>query len=93
MKLNLYSVHDRMMGVYLAPFVARNDVEAVRQLKAAFEDPQMSKTPMVSNPEHFNLVQVGEFNDESGGLNDRDHAVHDFPAVVTPLTSLRTVFP
>ena len=68
MKLSLYSVHDRLMNVHLAPFVARANVEALRQMKAAFDDPNMAKSPLVTNPSDYDLVLVGSFDDETGIL-------------------------
>lgn len=66
MKLRLYSVYDKLMGVYLNPFPARADVEATRQLKASMDDPQLSKTGIVTNPGDYDLVHIATFDDETG---------------------------
>lgn len=65
MNVGLYSVYDYQMKVYLAPFVARNDVEAKRQLAAAMADPQLSKSAMCMAPSDFWLVKVAVFDDET----------------------------
>lgn len=84
MKFSLYSVHDVKLGVYLAPFPARNDVEASRQIANSMADPQLAKSPMVTNPEDFSLVRIANFDDESGNVSERFE-------VVAPLTAFRTV--
>lgn len=66
MRLRLYSIFDRLMGVYLAPFVARADVEAYRQVAASLADPQLAKSPMATNPRDYELRYVSTFDDESG---------------------------
>lgn len=66
MRLSFYSIHDAKLGVYLAPFMARADVEAVRQLRNSMADPQMANSPMVLAPSDFYLVRVGYFDDETG---------------------------
>lgn len=68
MRLNFYSIHDTRAGVYIAPFVARSDVEAVRQLRNSLADPQMANSPMVLTPSDFFLTRVGSFDDESGAV-------------------------
>lgn len=68
MRFRLFSLHDVKMGIYLAPFVARNDVEACRQLAGSMADPNMRNSPMVLAPKDFRLVCVGEFDDEAGVL-------------------------
>lgn len=69
MKLKMYSIYDRALGVYLTPFPARGDVDALRQVKASFKDPSMADTPVMKNPSDFSLVCVGEFDDESGVIS------------------------
>lgn len=66
MKIGLFSLVDAKMAVYLAPFPARNEVEASRQLKAAMRDPQMKNADFVMTPADFALVRVADFDDESG---------------------------
>lgn len=66
MKLHLYSVHDKLLGVYLAPFASRADIEAIRQMKATLSDPQMKGSSLLQNPQDFDLCHVGSFDDENG---------------------------
>lgn len=68
MKFKLYSLHDVKMAIYLSPFVARNDVEATRQLAGSMADPNMRNSPMCLAPSDFRLVCVGDFDDDTGAL-------------------------
>ena len=68
MKVALFSVFDKKTFVYLAPFVARSQVDAIRQIKASFKDPAMCETPVGQNPEDFDIMLVGSFDDESGDI-------------------------
>lgn len=68
MILQLFSIYDSKMHCYLSPFPSRAKVEAVRQIKASFESPQMRETPIFQNPEDFELHHIGEFDDETGLL-------------------------
>lgn len=76
MKIRLYSIKDRLLGAYLAPFSARADVEAVRQLRASMQDPSMAKSQLVLAPQDYSLHYVGTFDDETGLLFD-DQTVTD----------------
>lgn len=84
MKFKLYSLHDVKMAIYLSPFVARNDVEATRQLAGSMADPNMRNSPMVLAPSDFRLVCVGEFDDDSGAL-----APVSDPVLVTSLADVK----
>lgn len=66
MRLFLYSVFDVQLKVHLAPFAGRGDVEAVRQVRATLENPQMVNSPLVMAPHDYELVRVCEFDDETG---------------------------
>lgn len=69
MKLKLYSMHDRKMNVYLTPFPSRGDVDAVRNVKTSSLHPEMKNTPVGEHPEDFDLVCIGEFDDETGAIS------------------------
>lgn len=84
MKLKLYSLFDREMNVYLQPFSARADVDALRQVRNSLSDPQLAKSPMVTNPSDYLLVCVAFFDDETG-IVDR---VATSPDVVSNLKDL-----
>lgn len=66
MRLRLYSVHDRLSGIYLAPFPARTDVEACRYIKASLERSDMAGSAMVLAPSDHDLVYVATLDDETG---------------------------
>ena len=92
MKLRLYSIRDRLMGVYLSPFPSRADVEAVRQVAAAFSDPQMRQTPIVSSPKDYDLCYLGDFDDETGVLHSASTAqILKNLADIAPSSALGTV--
>lgn len=89
MLIGMYSLHDIKMGLYLAPFAARNDVEAGRQIKAAMSDPQMRNADFVLSPGDFTLSQRGIYDDETGRFepasSDSVYSLRDFaPSTVTP---------
>lgn len=62
----VFSVYDRKAQYYLPPFASRSEAEAVR---AFVELVMNSETPISQYPADFDLMQVGTFNLESGGLN------------------------
>lgn len=68
MKLRLFSIFDRKMNVFLTPFPARGEVDACRQISASFSDASMKQTPVGQNPQDFDLIEVGVFDDESGDI-------------------------
>lgn len=72
MKFQLFSIFDLKSKVFLAPFVARTEVDARRQIASSMRDPQMRETPVGQHPEDFALYHLGDFDDEAGfvsGLN------------------------
>lgn len=82
MKIRLYSIHDRLLKAFLSPFAARADVEAVRQLRATMQDPQMAKTGLVTTPQDYDLYYVATFDDETGVMQS------DRPELVLPLSKI-----
>lgn len=68
MKLRLYSMFDRKMNVYLTPFPARGDVDAIRNVKTSSLHPEMKNTPVGEHPEDFDLIYLADFDDESGAI-------------------------
>lgn len=68
MKVHLFSIFDTKSRIFLAPFVARSQVDATRQIAASFRDPNMRETPVGQHPEDFELFLVGFFDDETGDL-------------------------
>lgn len=68
MRLRLYSIRDKLLGVYLSPFVARAHIEAVRQLKASLSDPAMAGSGIAQSPGDYELCYVSTFDDETGQL-------------------------
>lgn len=69
MKLNLYSIYDRKMNLYLAPFPARGDVDAIRNVSQSLRAPDVNQTPIGQSPADFDLVKIGEFDDDIGTIS------------------------
>lgn len=69
MKVGLFSIHDSVAGVFLSPFVARAEVDAVRQIAASKADPNIVSTPVGTNPKDFILYELGSLDDESGQIS------------------------
>lgn len=68
MRVQLFSIFDRKTKCFLAPFVARTETDAVRQITQSLRDPQMRETPVGQHPADFNLARVGAFDDETGQI-------------------------
>lgn len=65
MTANLYSLRDMIADFYGQPFVCQNDTAAVR----AVEQQVNRGTGMLGEyPEHFQLLRVGEWNDNTGAI-------------------------
>lgn len=65
MKLNIYSIYDRKAGAYLPPFTFRSHAEAIR----AIQQTAVSKESNLGKyPEDFTLRLLGEFDDDTGGI-------------------------
>lgn len=74
--LRMFSVFDRKMKIFLTPFPARSEVDACRQIKSSFDNPDIRSTPVGQHPDDFDLVEVGSFDDESGEIiSDRSVTV------------------
>ncbi|AXH73503.1 MAG: nonstructural protein [Microviridae sp.] len=91
MKLNLYSIFDRKMNIYLTPFPARGEVDACRQISASFGDASMKQTPVGTNPGDFDLIHVGYFDDEMGDITKVMPLVIGNIAVIVGNSSSSTV--
>ena len=88
MRFALYSIRDVVSSVYLQPFVARSEVDAKRQLAAAFDDPQFLATPAGRYPMDFHLYHVGHFDDDTGIVEAFEH-----PANICRIGDLRPIPP
>lgn len=71
MKLLALSIYDSAVGCYQQPFYARSRGEAVRLFSDACQD---KSSPFGKHPHDFTLMQVGEFDDQSGALNQTTHS-------------------
>lgn len=82
MRVVLFSIFDRKAKIFMAPFVARSETDAVRQISASFRDPQMKDTPVGQNPSEFDLRVIGSFDDETGVITPSE------PRLVSSLAEL-----
>lgn len=69
MKLFLFSILDVKSGVYLVPFPARSETDAVRSVASSKSDPAIADTPIATHPQDFSLMLLGCFDDESGVIS------------------------
>lgn len=83
MQVRLYSIRDKQIGAYLAPFPSRHDVEAMRQIRSSFANPQMRETPIVTHPQDFELHCIGVLDDETGNIVNEG-----FPSFVIQMAKL-----
>lgn len=88
MRIRLYSLKDRLLGAFLAPFPARADVEAVRQLKNSLKDPQMAQSQLVQHKEDYDLYYVGIFDDETGEFFSEAGAGSKVPVLLINVAKL-----
>lgn len=68
MILQIYTLKDRLMNVFLTPFYSRGNVDATRQMTQSLKDPQLQQTPFVQNAKDYDLYHVGNFDDETAIL-------------------------
>ena len=71
MKLNVYSIYDDTAKAYTQPFFMKNHGEAVRLF--ADEVNGSRDIPIKNHPEQFTLYYIGEWDNNSGNLELRDH--------------------
>ncbi|AXH74216.1 MAG: nonstructural protein [Microviridae sp.] len=68
MRVLLFSILDTVAGVFMSPFVARSEVDAIRQIAASKSDPNIASTPVGTNPRDFVLYELGFLDDETGQI-------------------------
>lgn len=88
MRIRLYSIRDRLLGVYLAPFSARADVDALRQIKASLSDERMATSGLATNPSDFDLCYMATLDDETGQVFPEQHAAGSAPCIVANIAAL-----
>lgn len=91
MKSHLFCILDSVAGVFMAPFVARSRVDAIRQISGSKASPDIANTPIAAKPHEFVLYEIGTFDDESGVISphqmpDRVDSVGSIWAVSSPST-------
>lgn len=66
MIFTLYSVHDTLAKIHYMPFQTSAVEIAIRTFADLVNDEKMA---VYKNPEDFNLVMIGTFDDESGTID------------------------
>jgi hypothetical protein len=74
MNINMYSVYDKKAEVYSQPFTAINDEVAQRIIKNCVNNPEHNYG---LNPEDYQLLKVGEFNDSEGQIIEDQKPILD----------------
>ena len=65
MKLNVYSIFDKVATAYLQPFYMNNDEMAIRAVKPMLFDEEHM---FAQNPQDYCLYCLGSFDDSNGHL-------------------------
>lgn len=82
MKINLYSVYDKVSGQYNTPFGAPNDTHAVRSFRMEVNRPN-EQNVVYHNAKDFKLVKVGTFDHETGTVGGPEAAFEIEAATLT----------
>lgn len=69
MKVNVYSIFDTATGLYMRPFFAESDGQALRGFKDVATD---ADHPVGKHPEDYTLFRIGTFDDFKGHLGFED---------------------
>ncbi len=81
MKLNLYTIYDTCAAYYKNPWCANTDEQAMREFADIFD----GDNPIAKHPEHYYLLRLGTFN------NDTAKIIQDHGRVKTLLTGLEAL--
>ena len=80
MKINMYSVYDKKALVYSQPFTAINDEVAQRIMKNCVDNPEHNYG---LNPEDYQLLRIGEFDDQEGAITPDEKPLLDLITLKT----------
>jgi len=72
-KLLCFSVYDSKVKAYDKPFFMRSRGEALRGWQAAVND---EKTTLCTHPEDFSLMELGDYDDETGAFTNHQAPVN-----------------
>lgn len=79
--MKLFSVHDSKANYYLNPMTYRNAGEAVRNFETVVND---SKSQFFMYPADFTLVELAEFDSNTGSI-----VPHDKPVILGNASDLK----
>lgn len=63
--MNLYSVYDAAMQLYMAPFAAHNNGHALRMFVDTVNNPE---SMFYKHPDDFTLDHIGTFDEKTGEI-------------------------
>ncbi len=64
MKLNLYTIYDTCAAFYKPPFALQTDEQAMREFTDIFD----GDNPIAKHPEHYFLMYLGTWNNNTGKI-------------------------
>ncbi len=64
MKLNLYTIYDTCAAFYKPPFALQTDEQAMREFTDIFD----GDNPIAKHPEHYFLMYLGTWNNDTGKI-------------------------
>lgn len=88
MRIRLYSIHDKLLGVFLAPFPGRGDIEAIRQIEGTLSAPKAEQSPLVTSPGDYELCHIATLEDTTGEIFPEDSQGRKAPRVVAQVSQL-----
>ena len=70
MKNGIFSIYDTKLQAYLAPFTAANNQVAIREFS---QYANREGSPFQKHPADYQLIRVGDWDDDSGLPTPQDH--------------------
>lgn len=79
MRLKLYAIHDQAVKEFIGPEPARTHAEAERKFRTNVNNREMGH--LHTNPQHYNLYCIGDYDSETGKLSPLAEPQHIMSAV------------
>lgn len=70
--MNLFTIHDSKAETFLPPINFRNKGEAIRAFETTVRD---EKTQFHAYPADYTLIQIGEYDTDSGIVSPQEHTI------------------
>ncbi len=68
MKRNLYTIYDTAAAYYKDPWCCLTDEQAMREFTDIFD----GDNPIAKHPEHYYLIKIGTYNNDTAVLKQAD---------------------